>query len=193
MKKILEILGYVIAVLVVIFLAISVWGLYLPQTDFYFAKIKQEKEDKIFAEKEKEFIEMLKNDTFGGKTPEETFDMFLMALKAEDIEKASKYYVNWDQQKALKNLKKEITEEGNLNKIIVYFTNVREKGKKVCSELKSLGGCTFEYKYITTSDEKVSVKGRDEIIFIPKGSKEIMMTSFELNKFANIWKITQPY
>jgi len=34
-----------------------------------------------------------RNDKIGGKTPEETFDMFIDALKKEDIELASKYFV----------------------------------------------------------------------------------------------------
>src|SRR3990167_4899471 len=34
-----------------------------------------------------------KNDTYGGKTPEETFDLYLAALKKGDLELASKYFV----------------------------------------------------------------------------------------------------
>src|SRR3989338_5338672 len=34
-----------------------------------------------------------RNDKIGGQTPEETFDMFIAALKKEDIELASKYFV----------------------------------------------------------------------------------------------------
>jgi len=33
-----------------------------------------------------------KNDKYGGKTPEETYAMFLEALKKKDIELASKYF-----------------------------------------------------------------------------------------------------
>jgi hypothetical protein len=34
-----------------------------------------------------------KEDKFGGKTPEETYEMFLDALRKKDIELASKYFV----------------------------------------------------------------------------------------------------
>src|SRR3989338_6982314 len=34
-----------------------------------------------------------KNDKYGGKTPEETFDLFLDALRREDVELASRYFV----------------------------------------------------------------------------------------------------
>src|SRR3989344_2754602 len=41
-----------------------------------------------------------KNDKYGGKTPEETFDLFLDALRREDVDLASRYFVipkqdNW--------------------------------------------------------------------------------------------------
>lgn len=194
-KKIFKILIYVVAVLIVICLMFGVYGAYLPQIDSYFAKIKQEKDDQINAKKEKEFIDMLKNDTFGGKTPEETFDMFLTALKAGDIEKASKYYVNWKQEKALDNLKKEFKEKGNLNLVIANLTDIREKGEKSCSELEleELGGCTFEYKYITTENKFSKFAESEDIVFFPKGSRRSKIIDFEFNKFANIWKITQPW
>src|SRR3990167_5891386 len=34
-----------------------------------------------------------KNDKYGGKTPEETFDLFLDALRKEDVDLASRYFV----------------------------------------------------------------------------------------------------
>lgn len=37
--------------------------------------------------------ELLKADTWGGETPEETFAMFLNALRAGDLDLASKYFV----------------------------------------------------------------------------------------------------
>ena|SRR3989344_4756358 len=43
--------------------------------------------------------EPYKNDTYGGKTPEETWAMFLDALKKGDIDLASKYYRVGDQEK----------------------------------------------------------------------------------------------
>ncbi len=37
--------------------------------------------------------EIYRNDKYGGKTPEETFDMFIAALEKGDVELASKYFV----------------------------------------------------------------------------------------------------
>lgn len=36
---------------------------------------------------------LFKDDTYGGKTPEETFNMFVSALKAGDVDTATKYIV----------------------------------------------------------------------------------------------------
>ncbi len=38
-------------------------------------------------------IQMFKNDTFGGKTPEETYNLFVDALKKQDVELAVKYFI----------------------------------------------------------------------------------------------------
>jgi hypothetical protein len=45
-----------------------------------------------------------KKDTYGGKTPQETYQMFLNALKAKDIELASKYFVLEEQDRYKKAL-----------------------------------------------------------------------------------------
>lgn len=41
---------------------------------------------------EKEYITAMTADTYGGQTPEETLQLFIEALKAGDIELASKYF-----------------------------------------------------------------------------------------------------
>ena len=39
------------------------------------------------------YLDVFKNDTFGGKTPEETLKLFIEALKQGDVEKASLYFL----------------------------------------------------------------------------------------------------
>lgn len=38
-------------------------------------------------------IQMFKNDTYGGKTPEETYNLFVDALKKQDVDLAVKYFI----------------------------------------------------------------------------------------------------
>lgn len=56
-------------------------------------------------------------DTYGGKTPQETFDMFLEALEKGDIELASNYFV-LDRREKLKKELEEIVEKGYLDELI---------------------------------------------------------------------------
>ncbi len=64
-------------------------------------------------------------DRDGGKTPEETFDLFLAALKANNTYKASRYYDVSVQPKALASLQTELAKNGNLALSVKYFTEVR--------------------------------------------------------------------
>src|SRR3990167_6156979 len=49
--------------------------------------------EKVYQEAERRYVEAMTADTYGGKTPQETLDMFVEALRAEDIELASKYFM----------------------------------------------------------------------------------------------------
>ncbi len=51
-----------------------------------------------------EIEKLYRNDKYGGKTPEETFDMFIAALEKGDVELASKYFVIEKQMVWMKTL-----------------------------------------------------------------------------------------
>ncbi len=68
-----------------------------------------------------------REDTYGGKTPEETWVMFLEALKKGDVELASKYVVVEKREKRLGDMIK-AKEEGRLPGIIEkYSTNLEQE------------------------------------------------------------------
>ena len=56
-------------------------------------------------------------DTYGGKTPEETLQLFIDALKKGDIELATKYMIIEEQEKMLSDLK-EAKNAGRLNQVV---------------------------------------------------------------------------
>lgn len=60
----------------------------------------------------KEWEAKYENDTYGGKTPEETLALFVDALKKGDIELASKYFVVDEQEKVKADLKKTMLSTG---------------------------------------------------------------------------------
>lgn len=135
--------------------------------------------------------EKYKNDFDGGKTPEETLDLFITALKAGDIEKASKYYELSVQGKALEGLEKELQKQGDLHQSIEYVNDVYKRGVKKCNEKGD--GCTFDYTYTTIKDETVSFGKNGDKLFVPAGSKSSKFTDMEKNPYTKIWKIKQPY
>lgn len=65
-----------------------------------------------------------RNDKIGGKTPEETFDMFISALKKGDVDLASKYFVI-DKQESWKK----ILEEYHKNNLLANFVLELENSK----------------------------------------------------------------
>ena len=64
------------------------WGILYGQP--YIGEWKAKWEAKMLQER---LERPYRQDKYGGKTPEETFDMFLDALRKEDIDLASKYFV----------------------------------------------------------------------------------------------------
>lgn len=69
----------------------------------------------------KKYLEELKaqyeNDTYGGKTPEETLDLFVAALEKGDVELASKYFVLEKQEEMRVTLGK-MYKSGNLKNLL---------------------------------------------------------------------------
>jgi hypothetical protein len=53
---------------------------------------------------EKQFVELQKQDTIGGKTPKETLELFIKAVEERNYELASKYFVIERQEEELKSL-----------------------------------------------------------------------------------------
>ncbi|MEK7087454.1 MAG: hypothetical protein AAB958_02005 [Patescibacteria group bacterium] len=62
-------------------------------------------------------------DTYGGKTPKETLELFIAAIEKEDFELASKYFVLSKQGE----WKSELIEINNLNKIDVFLKPIKEE------------------------------------------------------------------
>lgn len=134
--------------------------------------------------------EEIKKDNIGGKTPEETFDMFLQALKTNDPNEVIKYYAVTERKAGLEKYKQELEKYGNLKVSFYFFSEIRNKGTKKCSEKPV--GCTFKYIYTTTEDSYSNIVGTEDQIFIPKGSERTKMTDVSLNLYTKVWKIIQP-
>ncbi len=168
-----------ICVLVLI-LAAGGWLVYqYVYPDYQFWKFKQAY-DKMM----QGYEDMLKNDTYGGKTPQETYNLFIEALKRGDTDSASKYFY-WERQVAQKEKLDELKAKGELEKYIADLPKWSQLKEEECWDKK---GKQYSYKYIQSKDEKIfdELLGKERII--PAGEYEGDII-FQFNKSANIWKI----
>jgi hypothetical protein len=72
---------------------------------------------------------LYREDTYGGKTPQETFDMFRNALKAGDIELAAKYFVPELQASKLTYLN-QVVKFGLMEEFISYLDRAKSDGEE---------------------------------------------------------------
>ncbi len=109
----------------------------------------------------------MREDTYGGKTPEETLQMLIEALRKEDIELASKYFM--------------LDESGNPNlKWIEGLRKTKEAGK--LQEIAIL---------LSKAKPDLTARSYDEDFkFSVYESGELKVyINLELNKYSGIWKI----
>lgn len=109
-----------------------------------------------------------KEDTYGGKTPEETWGMFLDALKKGDIDLASKYYDVAHQEKG-KDFITKLKQENKLNNWIEELETLENDN----SQSNSADRMYYSYKY-----------------FDPEFKRDLWSTTvFYLNPYTKVWKI----
>ena len=113
---------------------------------------------------EKKYKAMLKADHYGGKTPEETLDLFVDALKKRDYKLAAKYYLPWKQKEAEEDLKDWMANKKAFNKFLEAYED---------------------------DDLEVSVNqvGTSLILIYFDRKKPPYAVSLQKNEVNNIWKI----
>ena len=93
-----------------------------PIKQQYYEALEYSRTAKAALKKEKQ---MLAQDHYGGKTPEETLAMFVEALKKKDAKLAAKYYLPWEWGKAESRMRLLLSKQERYNKFIhTYETGV---------------------------------------------------------------------
>ena len=89
-KAFLTFLAIFLGLLIAVFVGIYIWDSYLSESARS-SRETQKNYEKYLAW-QKNYEEAMTADTYGGKTPQETLNMFIEALKKEDVDLASKYF-----------------------------------------------------------------------------------------------------
>lgn len=148
------------------------WGVLVAMvvavTGGYFVWTKYFKYDleKVYQEEERKYVEAMTADTYGGKTPQETLDMFVDALRKEDIELASKYFLLDE------NLSREKWED--------YLTEVRNRGllNKMADDIQNR---TQSVNGDNETDYGFEILNREGLVAV--------LIDMYLNKYSGAWKI----
>ena len=177
MTKQKKIIIGILGALALAILALVIYSLALP----YYQSWKM---GQNYREFEKSMYDYWKKDIYGGKTPQETYEMYINALKNGDLEKASKYYW-WEkqvpQEKKLAQLKQD-------NKLEEYIAGLPKWTEMSEEEHWDKDVKRYGWKWVR-KESKIFIDPIDgEKIILPPGEGESEIT-FQLNKHANIWKI----
>src|SRR3989344_5041167 len=120
-----------------------------------------------YQRQEKAYIEAMTADTYGGKTPQETLDLFASALEKGDIELASKYFL--------------LDENLSREKWVTRLNDIKNR-KLLTAMISDL------QRAVTDPDGSVSENDFGFIIYIDKGIVGAHI-DMQLNKYTQVWKI----
>lgn len=115
---------------------------------------------------QQDYEETMRKDTYGGKTPEETLKLFIEALKKEDVELASKYFLldeNLSREKWI-NFLKQLKERG-------YLLRLADDITKEAKPVGSLYNGNFQFK-----------------LYNNDGTTGLLI-DMQFNRYSQVWKI----
>jgi hypothetical protein len=138
-------------------------------------KRKAEKNTEDFIEIYEGWEKQLSEDTYGGKTPQETLDMFIKALRSGDLELASKFF----SPEIDEDNPEELTWQGHLE----YLKGIEEKGfiERMANDFQKFD-----------DDFRWSENVHWFVFYNEDGSTELEV-SVSLNKDSGVWKIENFY
>lgn len=153
-KRLFLFWGTLAAVVVAVSAGYLIWDKYLRYDPL-----------KVYQEAERRYVEAMTADTYGGKTPQETLDMFVDALRKEDIELASKYFLLDE------NLSKE--------EWLANLTTINSRGL-IGDMAQDISTAEF-YKSLYDGNQQFVIYNQDRT--------DSLIINFVFNRYSNIWKI----
>jgi len=164
---------FIVFSLVILFVAGTFLFIYLNPEAIEKRKAEKNTEDfiKIYEGWEKQLSE----DKYGGKTPQETLDMFIEALRSGDLELASKFF----SPEIDEDNPEELTWQGHLE----YLKSIKEKGylERMVNDLEN-----YDNEENYTENTHLFIYRNEE------GSTGIQI-AVHFNKDSGVWKIENFY
>ncbi|MEI6528727.1 MAG: hypothetical protein WCO10_03635 [bacterium] len=184
-----------LGILLAIFIGLLLIGKYSIPINLFFNRVVQEKVYNQMVAQRDALLAAQKADNIGGKTPEETLDMYIAALKAGDVNLASKYAeISPDnpklQSRELSSLNEAIKRDGDLGIVLRNMDDIINKGIK---HIWSPTEVSFVYDFITKEQSTSTsiVSGKEIVIVRPAGFKSSFGVALKLNPYTKVWKIVQ--
>ena len=164
----------------IIFVALLILGLITIWSTWYFSEEVQQarqykKDVEILSRKIQDQAKKYAADTYGGETPEETYEMFLQALKMEDIDLTSKYFI-LDKQEEYKQFFTDIKNNNKWDEMIEdLFNTENQKGEMKDDD-------TYVIRVYSIENYLIA----QVVLKIP-----LNLVATEKEPLSNIWKITE--
>lgn len=137
-----------------------IWDRYFSEAGFI------RRQANVLEKAEKDYVAAMTADTYGGKTPQETLDLFVKALRAGDVDLASKYFL--------------LDENLSREKWVGYLNDVKTKGllEKMATDIQQ------DAKSVSPSyegDYAFALFGDDGTVGV--------LIDMQFNKHSKVWKI----
>lgn len=143
-----------------------VWNKYFSEAEK--AQRFAEEQIRIQEETEKAYVEAMTADTYGGRTPQETLNLFVEALRAEDIELASKYFL--------------LDENLSREKWTARLTDIKDRGL--------LGLMAQDIISKAQSDLENRLNENDfKFVLYDDNGRVGARVDMHFNKYSQVWKI----
>ena len=137
---------------------------------------------------EQDYLNALKNDKYGGKTPEETYFMYLDALKKGDISLASKYYIGIEGPGRAYKWLARLQSEGWLEEYVSELPSDWSKMKE--REYWDKDSKEFVFNFVRKRNIVTYPSPGGEPIELSAGKRQSSII-FQFSKLAQIWKVYQ--
>ena len=166
-KFLLIILGCLLIILVVFFAIGGGFEILKERVQRVADTYKTQKALKQYEQALDEYYQKFAEDTYGGKTPQETLNMFIEALEKGDIDLAAKYFAMDD------NLSRKKWEDG--------LKQAQQEGRigQIVEELKRAQPSTSQPGYETAY----------EFMILGESGLADYSIEMEFNQYSGVWKI----